>query len=587
MLKIENMIRIKNHNQTELFAPWDFLSPKRKKMLSESWAGLFQEEILTQLPVKELASYFNSDFGRPTKELHTVLGTLIIQQMFDLTDEETVSQLAFNMQWHYALNLTEESDDAKYICPKTLWNMRKIVIENALDELLFSNITKHLVNIFNVNTDKQRIDSVHIKSNMRKLGRITIFTSAINKFLVNIRRSHKDLFDTIDQNIIDTYLSEKALSCFSMVKPSDSHKTLTSVSNDLYDLVELFKSQPDITNMHSYKLLERVLNEQCNIEESKEGNKIEIKKPAEIPSSSLQNPSDPDATYSGHKGQGYQAQVIETYTETDKTDEQEKKLNLITHVELEEASSSDANALIPAIESTKEKNIAPKEVIADTLYGSDDNVQAAKTHGVELTAPVMGRDSKKNIELSDFNIAEDGHILSCPQGNQPESSKKKKDRYTHCFSTETCLNCPLIDECPIKPGKKKYYLRYNQKDVRISRRKTFEKTEEFKEKYRWRSGVEATMSEYDKLTGVKHLRVRGKASVRFSVVLKAIGVNIHRASAYRKWKIDEILAQISACIRFKSIKLYFQRNFVKFCILFKLFFFRIRQNCQKLTHVHF
>jgi len=212
MLKIETMIRIKNHNQKELFAPWDFLSPKRKKMLSESWAGLFQEEILHKLPVKELSAYFNSGFGRPTKELHTVLGILIIQQMFDLTDEETVNQLAFNMQWHYALNLTEESDDAKYICPKTLWNMRKIVIENALDELLFSNITQHLVSIFNVDTNKQRIDSVHIKSNMRKLGRITIFTSAINKFLVNMKRSHKNLFDTIDQKIIDTYLSEKSFS---------------------------------------------------------------------------------------------------------------------------------------------------------------------------------------------------------------------------------------------------------------------------------------------------------------------------------------------------------------------------------------
>lgn len=446
MLKIKNMIRIKNHNQTELFAPWDFLSPKRKKMLSESWAGLFQEEILHKLPVKELSSYFNSGFGRPTKELHTVLGTLIIQQMFDLTDEETVSQLAFNMQWHYALNLTEESDDAKYICPKTLWNMRKIVIENALDELLFSNITQHLVSVFNVDTDKQRIDSVHIKSNMRKLGRITIFTSAINKFIVNIKRNHKDLFETIDQNIIETYLSEKSLSCFSMVKPSDSHKTLTSVSNDLYDLVELFKSEPEITNMHSYKLLERVLKEQCNIEESKEGNKIEIKKPGEISSSSLQNPSDPDATYSGHKGQGYQAQVMETYTESDKANE--KDLNLITHIELEEASNSDANALTPAIESTKENNIAPKEVIADTLYGSDDNAQAAKAYGVELTAPVMGRDSKKNIELSDFNIAEDGHIISCPQGNQAEISKKKKDRYTQGFSIETCSNCPLIDDCP-------------------------------------------------------------------------------------------------------------------------------------------
>jgi hypothetical protein len=59
----------------------------------------------------------------------------------DLMDEEAVSQLAFNIQWHYTLDITEESDSAKYLCPKTLWNMRSILTENALDALLFNVIT--------------------------------------------------------------------------------------------------------------------------------------------------------------------------------------------------------------------------------------------------------------------------------------------------------------------------------------------------------------------------------------------------------------------------------------------------------------
>ncbi len=82
--------------------------------------------------------------------------------------------------------------------------------------------------------------------------------------------------------------------------------------------------------MHSFKLLERVLNEQCNV--SDDGKQVEVKKPKEIPSDSLQNPSDPDATYSGHKGQGYQVQVMETYCKEGGSD---KCLNLITHIEVE------------------------------------------------------------------------------------------------------------------------------------------------------------------------------------------------------------------------------------------------------------
>ena len=47
---------------------------------------------------------------------------------------------------------------------------------------------------------------------------------------------------------------------------------------------------------------------------------------------SLQNPSDPDATYSGHKGQGYQVQIMETFSCSEDTAEREQTLNLITHV---------------------------------------------------------------------------------------------------------------------------------------------------------------------------------------------------------------------------------------------------------------
>jgi hypothetical protein len=42
------------------------------------------------------------------------------------------------------------------------------------------------------------------------------------------------------------------------------------------------------------------------------------------------------------------------------------------------------------------------------------------------------------------------------------------------------------------------------------------------------------MSEYDKKTGVKRLRVRGFGSVRLCVLLKAIGINLSRATAVRK-----------------------------------------------------
>lgn len=193
-----------------------------------------------------------------------------------------------------------------------------------------------------------------------------------------MKRQHAELCNTLEKEVVERYLPEKALACFSMVKPSEAPKTLEMVSNDLFDLIQQFKDHRPVQSMHSYKLLERILNERCRVSSTENGRRVLVKEPKQIPSDSLQNPSDPDAGYSGHKCQGYQVQVMETYTDTDDPDQKAKTLNLITHVAFESAHESDANALVPAIESAKKRDLGPKQVVADSLYGSDENVEAGK-----------------------------------------------------------------------------------------------------------------------------------------------------------------------------------------------------------------
>jgi len=523
------MIKMKDPNQLDIFDPWAFLSPKRRRLLDSGWPGLFREHILPSIPVDKVSKFFNATFGRPTKELFSTLGALILQQAFDLTDEETVQQYAFNIQWHYSLNVSEESDGAKYISLKTLWNSRNIIAQNNIEKDIFNAGTDQLAKVFEVNIDTQRIDSVHIKSNMRRLGRISIFSESVNKFLKNLKRGQPEQFDTIDKEIADRYLTKDSIGCFSRVKPSESKKTLAEVSRDLFDLVQQFKGCPGVTRMNSYQLLKRVLHEHCHLTDDKD-NPVELKKSKEIPSDSLQNPSDPDATYSGHKGQGFQVQVMETFCENEK--EKEQSLNLITHVEVEPAHESDANAIVPAIESVEERDLKPKELQADSLYGSDGNCEIAEEHGIELIAPTMGSVDKDKMSIADFQFSPKGEIVACPQGNAP-AKIKKRNKISIAFSATSCQNCPELSRCPVKKGKKYYYLRFTDKEMRIAKRRQYEQSDEFKDRYRWRAGVEATMSEYDRRTGVKHLRVRGIKAVRFCATLKALGVNIFRAAAVR------------------------------------------------------
>ena len=114
------MLTLRDHQSGDLFDPWEYLGPKRRRLLERSWAGVFQKHLLKHLPAGNLSPHFRESFGRPSKDLYAVLGALILQQLHDLTDAETVEAIAFNIGWHYALDIRCESD--AYVCERTLRN---------------------------------------------------------------------------------------------------------------------------------------------------------------------------------------------------------------------------------------------------------------------------------------------------------------------------------------------------------------------------------------------------------------------------------------------------------------------------------
>lgn len=518
------MIYAKDHKQRDMFPPFEHLGPKRLALLQSSWAHLFREEILHNLPVEKLFSLYSELHGRPTKELTTMLGIVLLQQMEDLTDEATIRQFAFNIEWHYALNVTDTSDVNAYVSARTLWTMREQVGSLGIAQSLFENVTEALAKLFDLDPSRQRIDSVHIFSNMAHLGRIRLFVKTIRKFLVNLKRHHAASYSTLGE--LALRFEEKNDGQFA-VKPSESSRTLQQVGDDCFALVERFKKHDDVPKMDSYKLLVRLFGEQCVVETTDTVSSVVIKANKEVPSDSLQNPSDPDASYCGHKGQGYQVQVMETWSED------KNQPNLITHVAVEAAHQSDANALIPAIKDAALRELAPTELLADSLYGSDDNLAQAKDLGVEVIAPAMGT-VPEGISLADFVFSADNEILSCPQRQKPQRIKtgKRDGKIVH-FNKADCDLCPRQSECPVKRVKHSATLRYDAKSLRLSRRRAHEKTAAFVEVYRFRAGAEGTMSDLDRITDLKHLRVRGMAQVRLSAVLKATGLNILRATAFR------------------------------------------------------
>ena len=208
------MFHVKNHKQLNILDPWAHLGPKRRALLDNSWAGLFQKHILPELPVESLRHHYHDYNGRPTKELYAMMGVMILQQMHDCTDQEAVEQFCFNIQWHYALNITSCSDAAVYLSHKTLWTMRDHLASDASYAEIFDASLGILAKLLKADMNKQRMDSVHVKSNMRNLGRIGLFTKTIKKFLVNLKRHHPEHFDQLNTELTQRYLSKSQASLF-------------------------------------------------------------------------------------------------------------------------------------------------------------------------------------------------------------------------------------------------------------------------------------------------------------------------------------------------------------------------------------
>jgi len=506
----------------------DHFHQRKIDLLKTSWAGVFREHVLPQLPVKEIAKNFDKTMGRPTKELTALCGACVLQQFFDLTDKETRDQLAFNQQWHYALDVLDEED--QIISLKTLWTCRQLLLNDKLAKKIFDSVTDKLADAYGIDPKLQRLDSVHIHSNMARLGRIRILSRTCTIFLKNLTRHHNDLYQTVSETIKSRYSkNDEDPDYFGNTRPSDSQKRLEDMAPDLYELIEQFKDNDTVQSMTSYKLLNRVFQEHCCVDHDR----VTVKPAKEVSAASLQNPSDVDASYDGHKGQGYQVQIMETYSNQKPEDDlPQQSLQLITYVAVEPAHCHDSNAVAPALEDVEQRKLLPEELNADTSYGSQENINKAKEHQVQLVAPVPGKKPEHN--LASFSLDETtSEVKSCPQNHTPKTSKHNKKGSISCvWDKEICQQCRFLSECRVVKSNKGYLLRYTHKEVEAAIRRQYEQSDEFRDKYRYRSGIEASISRFIHMTGARRLRYRGLKRVDYAARLKALGINIFRTAQF-------------------------------------------------------
>lgn len=527
------MQNIRDHITGELFDRWGHLGKKRLKRLKASWAEVFRNHVLKKLPVFDLADEFSSRMGRPTVDLPVACGVLILQQIFNTTDDETVENLAFNLTWQYALDVRSDLD--LEMTDRTLRNYRKKIIDLELDEVIFRNVTDELVKVFGVDTSKQRIDSSVFKSHMRNLTRLGTFVEAVSKFMRELRRVHPGEFKRIRKATVKKYVDRKGEGSFGY-RPYETRKRLPEAAAMMHKLLRMFEATA-AGELDSFKLMKRIFSEQCEVYAGEGGGKekIRIREAGEMKGDHVNNPSDPDVSYNTHKGQGYTMQVMETYQEVPHGEKSTP--DIITHVSINKNNETDNFAYVPALDDVAGRGFLPERVIADTTYGTIANQGESKERGVELVAPA--RPPKTNggtvLTLEDFELGEDGLITKCPAGMKPNSTNAMTEKMDACFDRKTCEVCELGEECPVgRSVRKGNHACFQYRYTRLERRnKWFAMREkEFIDKYRWRAGVEATFSRLKHWVGLADLRIRGRPQVKYCAFLKALGLNILRCAEF-------------------------------------------------------
>jgi len=341
------MFTLRDRRTGDLFDRWSEMGEKRRRLLDCSWASVFRDHLLDDLPIDELLPHFDDRLGRPSKNLHIVIGVLLLQQLHDLSDAGTVEALAFNMAWHHALDVRSEADC--YFCEKTLRNYRRLFITERLDAVLFRRMTDRLVGAFAVDTSRQRMDTTALRSAMRSLTRLGIVVETISKFARELARFHPALHALIDDDIIRRNVDREGTGCFANTAPSVSRRRLDEAGRDLLQLARQFRNAGAV-ELPGFALLDQVLHEQFEVTEEEDDTPVAIaiaRKPGDMPCDGVSNPADPDASYNAHKGLGYMAQIVETYGEDDSPthETQPRSPDLITHVAVHKMTVRDGHRL--------------------------------------------------------------------------------------------------------------------------------------------------------------------------------------------------------------------------------------------------
>lgn len=519
------MAFVANKNQQITLSDSIFqLTDREKKFLDKSWAKVFAEKIFPAINEEDFAVLYSNKASRPNTPVNVIVGSLILKESLGVTDDEMVEGLMFDIRYQYALHTT--SFEEQPLSDRTLSRFRARCLayetETGID-LIHSCITKlakEISEFMNLTPNLQRMDSVMIAANIRKMSMLELFyTCVANLTKVMVQRNLelpdalKHYLEKDDDNRIIYHNREQ-----------DTQERINAVMRDGEKLLDICSGDFDDTS--EYQLLIRLFKEQT-IFDNDGTRRIRNKEEREEPSKFLRNPADPEATFR-HKGSnhiGYVGNIVESVGEHG---------SVITDYAYEQNIYSDSHFLQDYLSEQPLRNENVITLVTDGAYGGENNIAEAAKHGIRLI-PTHFTSHKPSAVFAEFKFSKDGtKLLECANSKHPTCTyyNSQTEFCTAKFKRSDCENCPYQSECSPKLRKTYAMKEVSWKAVNRAKLALYMETDEFKELAHFRCGVEAIPSLLRRKYRVDKIPTNGKKQTRFHFGFKIGAINFKKLLNY-------------------------------------------------------
>jgi hypothetical protein len=182
-------------------------------------------------------------------------------------------------------------------------------------------------------------------------------------------------------------------------------------------------------------------------------------------------------------------------------------------------------------------HLAPERVIADTTYGTIENIVALEDAGIRAYVPLPDIEGRTPYYgPSQFTYDPERDLYRCPAGQELRryTSNYRDDVVVYQAGAATCNACPLKAKCTGsdqgRTVSRSFYADY------VDRVRGYHETPAYKKAMRKRKvWVEPLFGEAKQWHGLGRFRLRGLQNVNIEGLLIATGQNLKRWLAARGW----------------------------------------------------